>query len=54
MKVTNTSQGSRGVLLKDGTTFYLEPSQTEDLDVAGDLYEGVVKAVEAKAPEKAA
>lgn len=43
MKVTNTAAGARGVALNDGSTFYLEPGQSEDLDVAGDLYEGVVQ-----------
>ena len=51
MKVTNTAQGARGVQLKDGSTFYLEPGQTADLDVAGDLYEGVVRGGEEAASE---
>jgi hypothetical protein len=44
MKVTNTAPGARGVALKDGSTVYLEPGETDDLDVDGELYEGVVKA----------
>ena len=39
--VTNTAAGPRGVNLKDGTTRYLEPGETADLDHDGNLYEGV-------------
>ena len=40
-KVTNNAAGPRGVNLKDGTTRYLEPGETADLDHDGKLYEGV-------------
>jgi hypothetical protein len=56
-KVTNTAEGPRGVILKDGTTHYLEPNESADLDLHDkhDLYEGVVKgAAAAKQAEKAA
>lgn len=43
--ITNTAKGPRGVLLADGTTFYVEAGNTVDLDVAKghDLYEGLVE-----------
>jgi len=42
-KITNTAAGPRGVLLGDGTTFFIEPGETADLDVAKDhkLYDGL-------------
>jgi hypothetical protein len=41
--ITNTAEGPRGVLLADGTTHYVEPGQSVELDVAKDheLYEGL-------------
>jgi hypothetical protein len=42
-KVTNTAAGPRGVNLKDGTTRYLDPGETADLDYDGELYEGLSK-----------
>lgn len=42
-KVTNTAAGPRGVNLKDGTTRYLEPGETADLDHDGNLYDGVTE-----------
>ena len=43
--ITNTAEGPRGVLLADGTTHYVEPGATVDLDVAKghDLYDGLVE-----------
>lgn len=42
-KVTNTAAGMRGINLKDGTTRYLEPGETADLDHDGNLYDGVTE-----------
>ena len=42
-KVTNTAAGPRGVNLKDGTTRFLDPGETADLDYDGDLYDGLTK-----------
>lgn len=44
-KVTNTAEGPRGVILKDGSTHYLEPNESADLELHPDhdLYEGVEK-----------
>lgn len=56
-KVTNTAEGARGVIVKDGSTVYLEPGETQDLDLHPDhdLYEGVEKGeAAAKAAAKAA
>lgn len=56
-KVTNTAEGPRGVILKDGTTHYLEPNETADLELheKHDLYDGLVKGeAAAKKAEKAA
>jgi hypothetical protein len=41
--VTNTAPGPRGVLLADGTTHFVEPGQSVELDVADkhELYEGL-------------
>lgn len=46
MKVTNTAAGPRGVNLEDGTTRFLDPGETADLDgvKASDLYDGLVEA----------
>ena len=43
--VTNTAEGPRGVILADGTTRYLEPNESAELDLHPDhdLYEGVEK-----------
>jgi hypothetical protein len=44
-KVTNTAAGPRGVILADGTTQYLEPGESADLELHADheLYDGVEK-----------
>lgn len=42
-KVTNTATGPRGVNLKDGSTRFLEPGETADLDHDGNLYEGIAE-----------
>lgn len=54
-KVTNTAEGPRGVILNDGTTHYLEPGESADLDLHEDhdLYPGVVKGSGRKAAESA-
>lgn len=59
--VTNTAPGPRGVILKDGSTHYLEPNQSAELELHPDhdLYEGVEKGEAAakkaaKAEEEAA
>jgi hypothetical protein len=43
--VTNTADGPRGVILKDGSTHFLEPNQSADLELhdSHELYEGVEK-----------
>lgn len=43
--VTNTAEGPRGVITKDGTTVYLEPNESAELELHPDhdLYDGVVK-----------
>lgn len=45
VKLTNTAEGPRGVLLADETTRYLEAGETAELDVAEGhkLYEGIVE-----------
>ena len=44
-KVTNLSEGPRGVHLADGSTHFVEPGETAELDVHPDhdLYEGLEK-----------
>jgi hypothetical protein len=44
-KVTNTHPGPRGVHLADGTTHFLEPNETAELELheKHDLYEGIEK-----------
>ena len=44
-KVTNLSEGPRGVHLADGTTHFLEPNETAELELHPDhdLYEGLEK-----------
>lgn len=42
-KVTNNAAGPRGVTLKDGSTRYLEPGETAELDYEGALYEGLTE-----------
>jgi hypothetical protein len=44
-KVTNLAEGPRGVHLADGTTHFLEPNETAELELHPDhdLYEGVEK-----------
>jgi hypothetical protein len=44
-KVTNTAEGPRGVITKDGNTVFLEPGESADLELHPDhdLYEGVKK-----------
>jgi hypothetical protein len=41
--ITNTAEGPRGVALADGSTLYIEPGQTVEVEVAKDhkLYEGL-------------
>jgi hypothetical protein len=44
-KITNTSEGARGIETKDGTVF-VEPGQTVEVDLAddkADLYPGLEK-----------
>lgn len=56
-KVTNTAEGPRGVITKDGQTRFLEPNETADLELHPDhdLYEGVEKGeAAAKSAAKAA
>jgi hypothetical protein len=60
-KVTNTAEGPRGVITADGGTVYLEPGETQDLELHPDhdLYDGVEKGEAAakraaKAAEEAA
>jgi hypothetical protein len=52
-KVTNTAVGPRGVITADGGTVFLEPGESQDLDLHPDhdLYEGVKKGGAAKAKE---
>lgn len=42
-KITNTAEGPRGVLTADGTTVYVEPGETIEVDVAKGhkLYDGL-------------
>jgi len=41
--ITNTAPGPRGVLLANGSTHYVEPGESVELDVADkhELYEGL-------------
>lgn len=41
--VTNNAPGPRGINLKDGTTRYLEPGETAEVDYEGALYDGLVE-----------
>jgi len=44
-KITNTAEGPRGVNAKDGTTVYVDPGQTAEVELADgeELYDGLVE-----------